>query len=137
MRSQWYGRSSAITQVKVLSPAMVNVAQGQGFHVSEASIGVCVNRRVHTGVPGSEAMAGDRTAHIGTWESHAVPDGSVQQAEEARRTYDGMAVGPTRSRGVAGVIPGADAWRQDARPLEGVGGITQRVEAAYAIHRDG
>ncbi len=32
---------------------------------------------------------------------------SFQQVEEARRKYGGMAVGLTRSRGVAGVMPGA------------------------------
>ena len=117
MRSQGFGRSSAITQVKVLSPEIVNVAQGQGFHVSEASIGVCVSRRVHIGVSGSEAMAGDRTAHIGTWESHAVPDGSVQRAEEARRTYGGMAVGPTHS--VRWAAHGSGGFKSLWRPDEG------------------
>ena len=28
---------SATTQVKVLSPEIINIAQGQGFHVLEAS----------------------------------------------------------------------------------------------------
>jgi len=65
------------------------------------------SRRGCRGVPGSESMAGHRTVHIGTWESHAVPHGSSRQAEEARRGYGGMAVGPTHSRGVAGVMPGA------------------------------
>jgi len=116
MPSQGSGRLSAITQVKVFSPEIVNVAQGQGFHCLEASIGVCVIQRVHIGVPGSKSMAGNRTAHIGTWDSHAAPDRSVQQAEEARRTYGGMAVGPTHSRGVAVVTGGADGWR-DLRSL--------------------
>jgi hypothetical protein len=50
-------------------------------------------------------MAGNLTVHIGTWESHIVPDRSFQQAEEARRKYGDMAVGLTHSRGVDGVMP--------------------------------
>jgi hypothetical protein len=57
------------------------------------------------GVPESKAMAGNSTVHIGTWESHIVPNRSFQQAEEARRKYDDMAVGPGRIRGVDGVMP--------------------------------
>jgi hypothetical protein len=53
-------------------------------------------------------VAGNRTVQIGTWESHAVPERSSQQAEEARREYDGMAVGLTHSRGVAAVMRGED-----------------------------
>jgi len=45
---------------------------------------------------------------IGTWESHAVPEGSFQQAEEARREYGGMAVGPAHIRGVVAVMRGED-----------------------------
>ena len=37
-----------------------------------------------------------------------LPKGSLQQAEEARRRCGGMAVGPTHSRGVAGVMSGED-----------------------------
>ena len=32
------------------------------------------------------------------------------EAEEVRRKYDGMAVGPTHSRGVVGVMPGVGHW---------------------------
>jgi hypothetical protein len=35
------------------------------------------------------------------------PKEASNEAEEVRRRYDGMAVGPTRSRGVVGVMPGA------------------------------
>ena len=63
-----------------------------------ALIGEC-----DSGVPESQTMAGNSTVHIGTWESHIVPDGSFQQAEEARRKYGDMAVGPDHSRGVGGV----------------------------------
>jgi hypothetical protein len=128
MRSQRDGGLSAITQVKVLSPEIINIALGQGFHFLEASIAACVEGEHDSDVPGSKAMAGNRTVHIGTWESHVAPDGSVQQAEEARRTYGGMAVGPAHSRGVAGVMPGGVH-----NSLEGAGSMTQRDEVVYAI----
>ena len=77
-------------------------------------------RRVCGGVPGSKSVAGHRTAYVGTWETRAAPEVSAQQAGEARKAYGGVGVGPTRSRGVAGVMPGAAVW-----PLEGVGSRTQ------------
>ena len=129
MRSQRDGGLSAITQVKVLSPEIINVAQGQGFHVLEASIAACVKGEHVSEVPGSESMAGNLTVHIGTWESRVVPSGSFQQAEEARRKYGDMAVGPAHSRGVAGVMPGGTR-----SSLEGAGSNTQRDEAAFAVH---
>ena len=80
-------------------------------------------------MPGSETMVGDLTVNIGTWESHAAPDRSFQQAEEARRKYGSMAVGPAHSRGVAGVMSGG------ARSsLEGAGGKMQRDEEVLAVH---
>ena len=60
--------------------------------------------RVCSAGPGSKSMAGHPTVCIGTWESPAAPSGSLQQAEKARRGYSGMAVGPTHSRGVVGVM---------------------------------
>jgi len=129
MRSQRDGGLSAITQVKVLSPEIINIALGQGFHFLEASIAACVKGEHDSDVPGSESMAGNLTVHTGTWESHVAPDGSFQQAEEARRKYGGMAVGPVHSRGVAGVMPGGAC-----SPLEGTGSNTQRDEEAFAIH---
>ncbi len=129
MRSQRDGGLSAITQVKVLSPEIINIALGQGFHFLEASIAACVKGEHDSGVPGSESMAGNRTVHIGTWESHIAPSGSFQQAEEARRKYGGMAVGPVHSRGVAGVMPSGTR-----SSLEGAGSDAQRDEAAFAVH---
>ena len=129
MRSQRDGGLSAITQVKVLSPEITIVALGQRFHILEASIAACVSGEHVSDVPGSESMAGNRTVHIGTWESRAVPHESFQQAEEARRKYGGMAVGPAHSRGVAGVMPGGACGS-----LEGAGSITQRDEEAFAVH---
>ena len=60
---------------------------------------------------------------------HTAPNRSFQQAEEARRKYGGMAVGPAHSRGVAGVMSGG------ARSsLEGAGGKMQRDEEVLAVH---
>jgi len=129
MRSQRDGGWSAITQVKVLSPEIYNIALGQGFHCLEASIAACVQGEHVSGEPGSESMAGHRTVHIGTWESHVIPCGSFPQAEEARRKYGGMAVGPAHSRGVAGVMPGGARGS-----LEGAGSKTQRDAEAFAVH---
>jgi hypothetical protein len=129
MRSQREGGLSAITQVKVLSPEIINVTLGQGFHFLEAGTAACANGEHVGSVSGSESMAGNRTVHIGTWESHVAPIGSLQQAEEARRRYGSMAVGPAHSRGVAGVMPGGTRGS-----LEGAGSITQRDEYALARH---
>ncbi len=85
-----------------------------------ALIGEC-----DSGVPESQAMAGNSTVHIGTWESHIVPNRSFQQAEEARRKYGDMAVGLTHSRGVDGVML---IESQEPGTLEGVSSKTQRDE---------
>ena len=108
MRSQRKGGLSAITKVKVFSPVITNIAQGQGFHFLEASIAVCAKGEHDCGVPGSESVAGNRTVHIGTWESQAVPEKAPNKPERRGGAYGGMAVGPTRSRGVVGVMPDAD-----------------------------
>jgi hypothetical protein len=77
-------------------------------------------------------MAGNPTVHIGTWESYIVPKGSFQSrhvGKEARRKCGGMAVGLTHSRGVAGVMPGANVGS-----LEGVSSKVQRSDKALAVH---
>jgi len=122
MQSLRKGEWSAITKVKVSSPEMcLNVALGQEVHYSEASIAAHVNGECVSGVPGSKSIAGHSTVHNGTWESHVVLERSFQQAEEARRKYGDMAVGPVHSRGVAGVIPGGAC-----SSLEGTGSMLQR-----------
>ncbi len=117
------GEWSAITRVKVLSPEIcLNVALGQGFLHPEASIAAPVNGECVSDVPRSKSIAGHSTVHDGTWESHAVLERSLQQAEEARRRYGGVAVGPARIiRGVAGVMPGGAC-----SSLEGAGSMLQR-----------
>ncbi len=99
------GEWSAITKVKVLSPEICLVALGQGFLHLEASIAAHDNGECVSGVPGSQTIAGHSTVHSGTWESHVVLRRSLHQAEEARRGYGGMAVGPVHSKGVGGVMP--------------------------------
>ena len=123
MRCQREGGLSATTQVKVSSPEIVNIAQGQGFHCLEASIAARVKGECVSGVPGSESVAGNSTVHIGTWENHIAPNRSFQQAEEARRKYGDMVVGLTRSRGVVGVMPSESCTRW-CWALEGVSGLT-------------
>ena len=131
MRSQREGRLSAITKVKVYSPEILHIAQGQGFHILEASTAECVKGEHNSGVPGSKSMAGNPTVYNGTWENHIAPIESFQQAEEARRKYGDMVVGLTHSRGVVGVMPGESPR---AGTLEGVSSKTQRDREAYAIH---
>ena len=123
MRCLGKGVMSATTQVKVLSPEIILIALGQGFHILEASIGMhAIGERISE-VPGSESVAGKRTVCIGTWENRSVPNGSCQGAEEVTRRYGVSVVGLIHSRGVAGVMP--SGMRS---PLEGVSGLTQRGE---------
>jgi len=122
MQSLRKGEWSAITKVKVWSPEIcLNVALGQEFLHSEASIAAHGNGECVSDVPGSKSIAGHSTVHNGTWESHVVLERSFQQAEEARRKYGGMAVGPVHSRGVVGVMPGGVC-----SSLEGAGSMLQR-----------
>jgi len=125
MRSQREGGLSAATKVKVCSPEIVNIARGQGFHFLEASTAARASGECVSGVPGSKSVAGNLTVHIGTWENHIVPNGSFQQAEEARRKYGDMVVGLTRSRSVVGVMPGES---RRFGTFEGVSSKTQRDE---------
>jgi len=83
MRSLGKGVMSATTQVKVLSPEIILIALGQGFHFLEASIGVHGKGECISDVPGSKSVAGKRTVYIGTWENRSVPNGSCQGAEKS------------------------------------------------------
>ena len=106
MRSPGKGVMSATTKVKVLSPEIILVALGQGFHFLEASIGMYVKGECIFDVPGSKSVAGERTVYIGTWENRNVPKGSCQGAEKATRRYGVSVVGPAYSRGVTSVMAG-------------------------------
>jgi len=57
MWSQRKGGLSAITQVKVFSPEIINIALGQGFHFLEASTATRVKGECVSGVPGSKSLS--------------------------------------------------------------------------------
>ena len=105
MRSHGKGGLSAATQVKVLSPEIILVALGQGFHFLETNIGAPVTGEGVFDVPGSESVAGRRTVYVGTWENRSVPNGSCQGTEKVTRRYGVSVVGLTHSRGVGRVMP--------------------------------
>ena len=111
--------------MKVLSPEICLIALGQELHHLEASTAVHDSGECVSSVPGSESMAGHSKIHNGTWESHVVLERSLQQAEEARRRYGSVAVGPTYIRGVAGVMSGEP---RNTGALEEVGSMLQRVK---------
>ncbi len=125
MQSLRKGEWPAITKVKVLSPEIcLNVALGQEVLYSEARITVHDIGECVSGVPGSKSIAGHSMVHNGTWESHAVLERSLQQAEEVRRRYGSMVVGPTHIRGVAEVMFGGAC-----SSLEGAGSMLQGGKA--------
>ena len=82
MRSHGKGSLSAVTQVKVLSPEILLVALGQGFHFLEAGIRTCVIGEYVSDVSGSESTAGKRIVDIGTWENRGVP---LEAPEELKK----------------------------------------------------
>ena len=131
MRSHSNGGLSATTQVKVLSPEIILVALGQGFHFLETNIGSLATGESVSDVPGSESVAGKRTDCIGTWENRSIPYRSHQEAEKATRWYDVSVVGLTHSRGVNRVMP--VAFRSTGT-LEGVSSLMQRVGVCNATH---
>ena len=131
MRSHGKGSLPATTQVKVLSPEILLLALGQGFHCLEANIRTRVKGECVSGVPGSESVAGTRTVYIGTWENRSAPKESFQEAEEVTRKYGVSVVGLTHSREVNGVMP---VESQSFGTLEGVSSLTQRDEVGHAIH---
>ena len=118
-------------QVKVLSPEIILVALGQGFHVLEANIKTHVKGESVSDMPGSKSVAGKRTVYIGTWENRNVPKGSFQEVEEVTRKYDVSVVGLTHSIGVGRVIP---VEFRNKETLEGVSSIMQREGVCHAIY---
>jgi hypothetical protein len=104
-----------------VEPRNLCIALGQGFLHSEASSATHDNGECVSDVPGSKSIAGHSTVHNGTWESHAVLERSLQQAEEVRRRYGGMVVGPTHIRGVTEVM-----FSGACSSLEGIGSMLQR-----------
>ena len=120
MRSHGKGGLSATTQVKVLSPEIILIALGQGFHVLEANIRARIIGECVSDVPVSESVAGKRTVHIGTWENRSVSTRSTQGAEKVTKVYGVSVVGLTHSRGVNRVMP---VEPQISGALEGVSGL--------------
>ena len=105
MRSYGKGSMSATTKEKVLSPEIIQIALGQGFHFLETNIRTHAKGESVADVSGSKAVAGKRTVYVGTWENRSVPRRSFQETEEVGRKYDASVVGLTRSRGVNRVMP--------------------------------
>ena len=103
MRSYGKGSLSAATQVKVLSPEITLDAMGQGFHILETNIRICVKGECMSGEPGSESAAGKRTVYGGTWENQSIPR-SCKRAEDVIMQYVTLVVGLTHSRGVNKVM---------------------------------
>ena len=131
MRSHGEGGLSAATQVKVLSPEILRVALGQGFHFLETNIGIfAIGESIHD-MPGSESVAGKPTVYIGTWENRDVPKVSRRGAEEVTKRHGVSVVGLTHSRGVGRVMP---VESPVTGTLEGVSILTQRDEVCHAIH---
>jgi hypothetical protein len=110
-----------------VEPRNLCIALGQGLLHSEASSAARDNGECVSDVPGSQSIAGHSTVHSGTWESHVVLERSLQQAEEVRRRYGIVAVGPTYIRGVTGVMSGES---RNIGTLEGVGSMLQRGKVA-------
>ncbi len=81
MRCLEKGVMSATTKVKVLSPEIILIALGQGFHFSEASTGMHAIGECISGVPGSKSVAGKRTVCIGTWENGAADKAIIQRVK--------------------------------------------------------
>ena len=131
MRSLGKGVMSATMQMKVSSPEIIHIAQGQGFHFLEARIGLYAIGECVSGEPGSKSVAGKRTVYIGTWENRSVPIRSFQEAEEATRKYGVSVVGLTYSRGVGRVM---SVEFRSLGTLEGVSSSTQREDVCHAIH---
>ncbi len=128
MQCNGKGSLSAATQVKVLSSEIIHVALGQGFHDLETNISARIKGECVSDVPGSESVAGKRTDYIGTWENRGVPNGSLQEAEEATSKYGVSVVGLAHSRGVNRVMP-VESGR---KTLEGVSSLTEREDICHA-----
>jgi len=122
-------RLSAITQVKVLSPEMEFVAQGQRVCNLEASIAAGAIGEPAAACRGLSPWQAIELSTSELGRAMPFPKEASNKLKRRRRRYGGMAVGPAHSRGVAGVMPGAGECS-----LEGAGGKTQRDEEAQAVH---
>lgn len=121
---------SAATQVKVVSAPKLDIRTGPRDALPGSQKRDRRYRRVCHDVPGSRTAAGHPTDRVGTWEIRIAC--MPQQAEKARTGHGDTEVGPTHSRGVAGVTPGGGPV--SPVPLEGVGRRLNGVKAMEAIH---
>lgn len=121
---------SAATKVKVVSAPKFSTRIGPRVGSPGSLYRDRRIRRVCRGVPGSWTAAGHPTDRVGTWELRiaCLPE----QAEKARTGPGDTEVGPTHSRGVAGVTPGGGSLC--VIPLEGVGRRLNRAKAMEAVH---
>jgi len=94
--------------VKVLSPVIVIVAAGPRVSSpGSQQHGIRFGERVGPGRGLSPWQVNQRfVSELGR--AVSFPAEASNEAEEARTRYGGMAVGPTHSRGVVGVMPDAD-----------------------------
>ena len=95
--------------MKVSSPEIIIVALGQGFHGLEASIAADVSGESAAACRGLRPWQVIERIASELGRATPFPKRSFQQAEEARRKYGGVAVGPAHNRGVAGAMSGAGA----------------------------
>ena len=115
--------------MKVLSPEIFLIALGQGFHDLEASIGMHAKGECISACRGLSPWRANELTILELGRTEAFRTEAAKEAEEVTKQYGASVVGLTHSRGVAGVMPGG-TWGS----LEGAGSITQRVEAAFALH---
>jgi len=121
---------SAATQVKVVSAPKFATRIGPRVGLPGRQYRDRRTRRVCRGVPGSRTAAGHLTDRVGTREIRIAC--MPQQAEKARTGHGDTEVGPTHSRGVAGVMPGGGPVSRV--PLEGVGRRLNGAKAVEAVH---
>ena len=107
---------SAITQVKGIEAQIIHVAQCQGFHLLEASIGAHGNGECVSGVPGANPVAGWRTVYAGTWDNLDAPKGSHQGAGKVvEAALPLLSTIRCRSRRYAIAFMGVHAFREPSR----------------------
>ena len=94
------GRYQAATQVKVLSPEIINVEEVDSFHMLEDRMICIAKARDRLLLRGLSPWHDTTWKHQELGRTMSFPLRSHQQAEEARRRYGDMVVGLTHSRGV-------------------------------------
>ena len=88
MRSPRKGVMSATTQVKVLSPEIILVALGQGFHLLEASIGMDINGEYISTCRGLSPWRANELSMLELGRTEAF---RMEAAKELKKRRSGMA----------------------------------------------